>query len=79
MIVSIALVLFLVGVLGLIVLKTKSITSHFKEKVAISIFLKDNIKNSDLEIANTSTLRAKKRPINLHSQRKLSNPRNKNL
>lgn len=49
-IVSIALVLFLVGVLGLIVLKTKSITSHFKEKVAISIFLKDNIKNSDLEI-----------------------------
>lgn len=50
MIVSIALVLFLVGVLGLIVLKTKSITSHFKEKVAISIFLKDNIKNSDLEI-----------------------------
>ncbi len=49
-IVSIALVLFLVGVLGLIVLKTKSITSHFKEKVAISIFLKDNIKNNDLEI-----------------------------
>lgn len=49
-IVSIALVLFLVGVLGLIVLKTKSITSHFKEKVAISIFLKDNIKNKDLEI-----------------------------
>jgi len=49
-IVSIALVLFLVGVLGLIVLKTKSITSHFKEKVAISIFLKDNIKSKDLEI-----------------------------
>jgi len=43
-------VLFLVGVLGLILLKTNSITKHFKEKVAITIFLKDNAKNSDVEI-----------------------------
>lgn len=49
-IISIALVLFLVGVLGLILLKTNSITKHFKEKVAITIFLKDNAKNSDVEI-----------------------------
>lgn len=49
-IVSIALVLFLVGLLGLIVLKTNSITKHFKEKVAITVFLKDNAKDSDVEI-----------------------------
>ena len=49
-VISIALVLFLVGVLGLIVLKTNSITKHFKEKVAITIFLKDNAKNNDIEI-----------------------------
>ncbi len=48
-IVSIALVLFLVGLLGLIVLKTNSITKHFKEKVAITVFLKDNAKASDVE------------------------------
>ena len=48
-IVSIALVLFLVGLLGLIVLKTNSITKHFKEKVAITVFLKDNAKDSDVE------------------------------
>ena len=49
-IISIALVLFLVGVLGLILLKTNSITKHFKEKVAITIFLKDTAKDSDVEI-----------------------------
>jgi len=48
-IVSIALVLFLVGLLGLIVLKTNSITKHFKEKVAITVFLNDNAKDSDVE------------------------------
>jgi cell division transport system permease protein len=49
-IVSIALVLFLVGLLGLIVLKTNSITKHFKEKVAITVFLNDNAKDKDVEI-----------------------------
>lgn len=48
-IVSIALVLFLVGLLGLIVLKTNSITKHFKEKVAITVFLNDNAKDKDVE------------------------------
>ena len=49
-IVSIALVLFLVGLLGLIVLKTNSIAKHFKEQVAMTIFLKDNAKNSDVVV-----------------------------
>ena len=48
-IISIALVLFLVGLLGLIVLKTTSITKHFKEKVTMTVFLKDNAKNRDVE------------------------------
>ena len=47
-IVSISLVLFLVGILGLIVLKTNKITEHFKEKVAITIFLKDDAKSKDV-------------------------------
>ncbi|WP_372744334.1 cell division protein FtsX [Lutibacter sp.] len=49
-IISIALVLFLVGILGLIVLKTNSITKHFKERVAITVFLKDNANNDDIKI-----------------------------
>ena len=49
-VISIALVLFLVGLLGLIVLKTNSITKHFKEKIAITIFLNDDAKSKDVEI-----------------------------
>jgi len=57
-IVSIALVLFLVGLLGLIVLKTKSITKHFKEKIALTIFLNDNAKNKDVEILQAELKKA---------------------
>ncbi|UMB59950.1 permease-like cell division protein FtsX [Lutibacter sp. A80] len=49
-IISIALVLFLVGFLGVILLKTNTISKHFKEKVAITIFLNDNAKSKDVEI-----------------------------
>lgn len=41
---SIALVLFLLGVLGLLVLNTKKLADHFKEQITISVFLKDNAK-----------------------------------
>jgi cell division transport system permease protein len=57
-IISIALVLFLVGLLGLIVLKTNSITKHFKEKVAITVFLNDNAKDKDVEILQAELKKA---------------------
>ena len=40
---SIALVLFMVGVLGLVLLKSTSVANRVKEKVAISLFLKDDV------------------------------------
>ena len=49
-IISIDLVLFLVGFLGVILLKTNTISNHFKEKVAITIFLNDNANSNDVEI-----------------------------
>lgn len=39
---SIALVLFVLGLLGVIVLQTKALAKHFKEQVTMSIFLNDN-------------------------------------
>lgn len=57
-VISIGLVLFLVGILGLILLKAQSITTHFKEKVTITIFLKDNAKNSDVEILQAELKKA---------------------
>jgi cell division transport system permease protein len=46
---SIALVLFLLGVLGLLVLNTKKLGDHFKEQITISVFLKDNAKPVEIE------------------------------
>lgn len=42
-ILSIAFVLFLLGLFGLLVLNTKKISDHFKEQASITIFLKDNV------------------------------------
>lgn len=48
-IVSIALVLFMVGILGLILLKSNKVANHFKEKVAMTLFLKNDIKFKSIE------------------------------
>ncbi len=38
---SISLVLFLLGLLGLLVLNTKKVADHFKEQIALTVYLKD--------------------------------------
>jgi len=42
-VISIAIVLFVVGVLGLVLLKSTLVANRVKEKVAITLFLKDNV------------------------------------
>ena len=42
-VISIALVLFMIGVLGMLLLKSNKIVAHFKEKVAITVFLRDQV------------------------------------
>lgn len=46
---SIALVLFLLGVLGLLILNTKKLADHFKEQVTVTVFLKDNAKQIEID------------------------------
>ncbi len=46
---SIALVLFLLGILGLLVLNTKKMANRSKEQITISIFLKENAKEIEVE------------------------------
>ena len=57
-IISISLVLFLIGILGLFVIKANSITEHFKEKVTMTIFLNDNAKKKDVEILKAELKKA---------------------
>ncbi|WP_194766663.1 cell division protein FtsX [Tamlana sp. I1] len=42
---SIALVLFLLGLLGLLILNAKKVSDHFKEQVVVTIYLKDTAKD----------------------------------
>jgi cell division transport system permease protein len=46
---SIGLVLFLLGILGLLVLNTKKMADRSKEQITISIFLKENAKDIEVE------------------------------
>lgn len=46
---SIALVLFLLGLLGIVLLNAKKVSDHFKEQVVLTIYLKENAKEVELK------------------------------
>ena len=46
---SIGLVLFLLGLLGLLVLNAKKVADHFKEQVTVTVFLKDSAKDVEIK------------------------------
>lgn len=46
---SIALVLFLLGVLGLLIINAKKVADHFKEQVTVTIYLKDTAKTIEIK------------------------------
>jgi len=55
-VISIALVLFMVGVLGLIVLKSTKVANYVKEKVAITLFIKDKVTQKQIKTFRESLL-----------------------
>lgn len=48
-IISIALVLFMLGITGLLVLKAKSISDTVKENIGITVYLRDDVKDVDVK------------------------------
>jgi len=56
-VVSIALVLFMVGVLGLILLKSTKVANHVKEKVAFTLFIKDKVTQKQIKTFRESLLK----------------------
>ena len=48
-VISISLVLFMLGLLGLLVLDAKKISDYVKEHVQLNIFLKDNLEDAELK------------------------------
>ncbi len=55
---SIGLVLFLLGILGLLVLNTRKLADHFKEQITISVFLKDSAKQVEVDQLQKSLVMA---------------------
>ena len=47
-VISISLVLFLLGILGLLVLNTKKVSNYFKESAAITLYLKNDVKRDQI-------------------------------
>lgn len=47
-VISISLVLFLLGLLGMLILNSKKVADYFKEQIAITVFLKDSAKEVEI-------------------------------
>ena len=53
---SIALVLFMAGILGLVLLKSGSVTNQLKEEIAITLFLKNEVEKTQIETLRESLI-----------------------
>ena len=51
---SISLVLLMVGILGLVLLKSGSVANQLKEEIAITLFLKDEVKEKQIKSLRSS-------------------------
>ena len=47
-VISIALVLFMLGILGLVLLKSTTVSNRVKEKIAVTLFLKDKVSTKQI-------------------------------
>ncbi len=47
-VVSIALVLFMIGLLGLVILHAKKLSDYVKENISLSVIMNDNVKEADI-------------------------------
>ena len=56
-VISIALVLFMVGFLGLVLLKSTQVANHFKEEVVITLFLKNDTSKDQTESLRNSLIK----------------------
>jgi len=55
-VVSIALVLFMSGILGLVLLKSESLANQLKEEIAVTLFLKDDVEKNQIETLRESLM-----------------------
>lgn len=68
-VVSIGLVLFLAGILGLLILKSKKVADHFKEQIAFTIYINDDAKPIEIkQLQKSLQLRKETKTVNFVSK-----------
>tara|TARA_B100000925_G_scaffold154116_1_gene115571 strand:+ start:1059 stop:1937 length:879 start_codon:yes stop_codon:yes gene_type:complete len=68
-VVSITLVLFLTGVLGLLLVNSKKVADHFKEQIVMTIYVKDSAKEVELkQLQKTLRLNSATKKVNYVSK-----------
>ena len=72
-VVSMTVVLFLIGFLGIFILNSKKVSDHFKEQIVLSIFIKDSAKNIQIkQLQKTLSLKESIRKVNYISKEEAS-------
>ena len=73
LVVSISLVLFLTGLLGILLLNSKKVADHFKEQIAMTIYIKDSAKEIELkQLQKTLNLNLATKKVNFVSKEEAS-------
>ena len=73
LVVSISLVLFLTGFLGILLLNSKKVADHFKEQIAMTVYIKDTAKEIELrQIQKTLSLNSATKKVNFVSKEEAS-------
>ena len=68
-VISISLVLFMVGVLGLLLLNSKKVADHFKEQIAFTIYISDSAKPIEVkQLQKSLTLRKETKSVRFISK-----------
>lgn len=72
-VVSISLVLFLTGILGILLLNSKKVADHFKEQIVMTIYVKDATKDIELkQLQKTLSLNSATKKVNYISKEEAS-------
>ena len=72
-VVSMTVVLFLIGFLGIFILNSKKVSDHFKEQIVLSIFIKDSAKNIQIkQLQKTLNLKESIRKVTYVSKEEAS-------
>ena len=70
LVLSISLVLFFIGSLSILLINSKKISDHFKEQVAITIYLSESIKPFEIkQLENSLLLKKETKKLSMYQKK----------